>query len=397
MFHGGTNPVGTGGAYLNEAQVPKRSYDYQAALGEFGQVRESYRRLKAIHFFLASFGERLAPMETVLPAGASAIDPEDLETLRFAVRTDGISGFLFVNHFQDHRVMPPKVHERVSVETRNAAYDFDISLATDENAILPFHFDMDGILLLSAHAQPVLRTEINRRATYVFIVPEGMDGAFTFEPAAEVTGGGGFFTVRKGGAEADVILLSRAEANRLYVLRDGSLVQTEAALLEDERGGLRLETASQENVLLCYPPERLGCDAVEGVWGVCHASVPKREIPVAVEPAAPCRWTLRLPVDALDGLKDVRLQIRYRGDIGTLFLNGAMVSDNFSNGDAWEVGLMAHRGALDGEWVLKIAPLREGAQVNVESAMAARNEEVRSSIAALESVKAAPVYEIGLD
>lgn len=397
MFHGGTNPVGTGGAYLNEAQVPKRSYDYQAALGEFGQVRESYRRLKAIHFFLASFGERLAPMETVLPAGASAIDPEDLETLRFAVRTDGISGFLFVNNFQDHRVMPPKVHERVSVETRDADYDFNISLATDENAILPFHFDMDGILLLSAHAQPVLRTEIDRRATYVFMVPEGMDGAFTFEPAAEVTGDGGLFTVRKGGAEADVILLSRAEANRLYVLRDGSLVQTEAALLEDERGGLRLETASPENVLLCYPPERLGCDAVEGVWGVRHASVPKREIPVAVEPAAPCRWTLRLPVDALDGLKDVRLQIRYRGDIGTLFLNGAMVSDNFSNGDAWEVGLMEHRDALDGEWVLKIAPLREGAQVNVESAMAARNEVVRSSIAALESVKAVPVYEIGLD
>ena len=135
---------------------------------------------------------------------------------------------------------------------------------------------------------------------------------------------------------------------------------------------------------------------MEGVWGVRHASVPKREIPVAVEAAAPCRWTLRLPADALDGLKDVRLQIRYRGDIGTLFLNGAMVSDNFSNGDAWEVGLMEHRDALDGEWVLKIAPLREGAQVNVESAMAARNEEVRSSIAALESVKAAPVYEIRL-
>ena len=41
MFHGGTNPKGAAG-FLNEGQTPKRSYDFQAPLGEFGQVRESY-------------------------------------------------------------------------------------------------------------------------------------------------------------------------------------------------------------------------------------------------------------------------------------------------------------------------------------------------------------------
>ena len=159
MFQGGTNPLGKHGTYLNESQVPKRSYDYQAALGEFGQIRESYSRLKSIHAFARCFGERLAPMETVLPEGASEISPEDLGTLRFAVRTDGESGFLFLNNFQDHRTMPEKRGERVVIRTRESEYAFDISLASEENAILPFHFHMDGILLRQACAQPVLRTE----------------------------------------------------------------------------------------------------------------------------------------------------------------------------------------------------------------------------------------------
>jgi len=52
MFQGGSNPLGRHGQFMNEGQVPRISYDYQAALGEFGQVRESYRRLKSVHYFV---------------------------------------------------------------------------------------------------------------------------------------------------------------------------------------------------------------------------------------------------------------------------------------------------------------------------------------------------------
>ena len=55
MYRGGTTPTGRRTPYLNEGQIPKRSYDYQAAVGEFGQVRESYGRLKAIHMFCGMF------------------------------------------------------------------------------------------------------------------------------------------------------------------------------------------------------------------------------------------------------------------------------------------------------------------------------------------------------
>ena len=400
MFQGGTNPIGKNGTYLNEAQVPKISYDYQAALGEFGQIRESYSRLKAIHFFTRFFGERVAPMETALPEGASQISPEDLSTLRFAVRTDGESGFLFLNNFQDHRVMPEKKHEQVEIRTAKETYAFDISIASEENAILPFRFDLDGILLRQANAQPVLRTEILGRATYVFMIPDGMDGSFRFEDDAEVTGGKPLFTVRKGDKAVDILLLTREEANRLFILRDGSLVLTDAALLEDEKGALRLETGKARSTLRCYPAERLQGKAQrlaeEGPFGVYQAKTAEKQIPVACEEAAPCRWQLTLPENALDGLKDARLRIDYRGDIGMLFLNGVMISDNFCNGDTWEVGLMEHKGRLGQPMVLKISPIREGANVNVESAMAARNEEVKALIAELNHICAQPVYEIVL-
>ena len=398
MFQGGTNPIGKNGTYLNESQVPKLSYDYQAALGEFGQIRESYNRLKAIHFFTRFFGDRVAPMETVLPVGASQISPEDLNTLRFAVRTDGESGFLFINNFQDHRRMPDRKQEKITIETKKDTYLFDVSIASDENAILPFHFDLDGILLRQTNAQPVLRTEIRGRIMYVFMVPDG--GSFRFEKDAKVTGSGQLFTVQKDDKTVDIMLLTREETNRLFVLRDGSLILTDAALLEDENGGLRLETLKSENVLYCYPADRLQGKARrvadQGPFGVYQAITEEKKIAITCEPAAPCRWKLHIPENALDGLKDARLQINYRGDIGMLFLNDVMISDNFCNGDTWEVGLLEHKDKLPGTMVLKISPIREGANVNVESAMAARNEEVKALIADLKQIKVQPVYEISL-
>ncbi|MCR4883710.1 MAG: beta-galactosidase [Clostridiales bacterium] len=400
MFHGGTNPIGRLGTYMNESQVSKISYDYQAALGEYGQIRESYSRLKVLHYFLQSFGDRLAPMQTVLPDGASAIDPRDTQTLRFAVRTDGESGFLFVNNFQDHLVLPDRVEEEVVLKTRKETCRFAFGIASEENAVLPFHFDMDGILLRQAHAQPVLRTVIGGRVLYVFMVPDGMDGAFCFEETAQVTGGKPFFTVRKGQVQVDVLVLTRAQTDQLFLLRDGSLVLSQAALLEDEHGTLRLESTEARNTLFCFPPERLRGTALrlpdEGPFGVYCAETCAKQISVRWEPCAPFRWTLQLPEDTLDGLKDARLQIDYQGDIGMLFLNDRMISDNFCNGATWEIGLLEQKGRLPGTMVLKITPLRKDAKVNVESAMAARKEEVRTTVGELLQVRVQPVYEIKL-
>lgn len=188
MFQGGSNPVGKCGVFMNESQVPKISYDYQAALGEFGQVRESYRRLKSIHYFVRAFGEGLCGLQTVLPEGASAIAPRDDKTLRYAVRTDGKRGYLFVNNYQDHFNLPDRHNEQITLQLEHERLTWNLGIAGDENAILPFHFDMDGIDLVQANAQVITRVNHGKEVTYVFFVPDGMQGEFRFEDGARIDG-----------------------------------------------------------------------------------------------------------------------------------------------------------------------------------------------------------------
>ena len=75
MYHGGTNPEGKL-TYLNELQrtpftnhndLPVKTYDFQAPLGEFGQRNPHYYSLRTLHLFMADFGELLAPMDAYFP------------------------------------------------------------------------------------------------------------------------------------------------------------------------------------------------------------------------------------------------------------------------------------------------------------------------------------------
>lgn len=74
MYHGGTNPEGH--AYLNEMQrtpytnwndLPVKTYDFQAPLGEFGQKNPHYYILRKLHLFMHDYGETLASMDASFP------------------------------------------------------------------------------------------------------------------------------------------------------------------------------------------------------------------------------------------------------------------------------------------------------------------------------------------
>ena len=67
MFHGGTNPEGKT-TTLQESQLtgypndlPLKTYDFQAPLGEFGQMHDSFRTLKTFNLFLKDWGPRSRP------------------------------------------------------------------------------------------------------------------------------------------------------------------------------------------------------------------------------------------------------------------------------------------------------------------------------------------------
>lgn len=403
MYHGGSNPLGINGLSMNESQVPKISYDYQAPLGEFGQVRESCRRTKLLHYFTRTFARELCPLKTVLPEGASRIDPKDVDTLRYAVRTDGHSGFLFINNFQDHVKTKDRQDETVTLHMRDGALTFNFGIAAEENAILPFNMDLGGITLTQATAQPVTKLERDGEAVYVFFVPRGMKGSFTFEGDAAtyqcpVNLTAEEFTVKNGGASARILVLSRELAEQMYLVSGNRLIFTDQALLEDG-DGLRLEAVSAENSVLCYPAEALG-ECGEMVGGVLGRRLYRaKEWPEAKElspkQVAPGRYTLDMPEGLMEGVKDVRLQLEYSGDIGHVFLNSRLINDNFANGAVWEVGLREWAEELkESQLVVYITPLKEGANVNVDSDMAARREEVDGALAQLHSAALCPVYEI---
>ena len=396
MFQGGSNPVGKHGTFMNEGQVPKISYDYQAALGEFGQVRESYRRLKSTHYFATSFADRLCGLQTILPEGATQIEPKDAKALRFAVRTDGRRGFVFINNYQDHFKLPERKKEEIALELDNETITYQFDIASDENAILPFHFDLDGIDLVYATAQPLLRIVPEGKVTYVFMKPDGMQARFRFEEGVTVNdeqesqyimdgeGDAALVNVAKEEKEIRLLVINRKLANEMFRVSGECLMFTDQALLESGQT-LRLETTQVENMVGMFAGE----DAIE--WK--RVSANEKEISINHTQIAPNRYIIGIENDFLDGIKDARLQIDYVGDIGHAFIDGKMIHDNFYNGATWEIGLKEYAEELKEHLLtIYITPLKEG--VNVESGMAARIEEVEKSTGEIRGVKIQPVYEI---
>ncbi|MBE3561514.1 MAG: beta-galactosidase, partial [Ktedonobacteraceae bacterium] len=197
MYHGGSHPIGKH-AYLNEFTVPRISYDFQAPIREYGQLNQSYHRLRALHLFLHDFGELLAPMPVVVPEQAARIEPENTDLLRFAVRSRNGSGFLFLNNYQDHVVMREHKEVRFSLNLPTGTLTLPqcqaLTVQPGVSAILPFNLLLDDrVLLTYATAQVLTTISTSEQTSYIFFAPEGMHAEFAFEKATyqaiEVTQG----------------------------------------------------------------------------------------------------------------------------------------------------------------------------------------------------------------
>lgn len=155
MYHGGTNK--TGRTSFNESKAtgypndyPVLSYDFQAPLSEYGEIRGHYRLLNMLHMFAADFGYMLAPMEAV--EADVMPDINDTSMLRYAMRTNGKSGFIFVNHHQRHAVLEDI--KGISIDTGSVVFpEFDV--VGDKCFFMPFNMDFGGSRIEYATAQPL--------------------------------------------------------------------------------------------------------------------------------------------------------------------------------------------------------------------------------------------------
>lgn len=165
MYHGGINPIINGttmqetkeSGYIND--YPIISYDFQAPIGDCGQIRPSYYALRRLHRFVKCFGEMLAPMQSILPE----VLPEnrwDLHTLRAAFRTDGEKGFLFISNMQRLENMPS--HENVNITfvlNQEKMEMQNLRIPANDCCILPVGLEIGGCKLRYATAQPLYQED----------------------------------------------------------------------------------------------------------------------------------------------------------------------------------------------------------------------------------------------
>lgn len=397
MFHGGSTPRGKHNFMNDEAYgLTKISYEYQGPLGEYGQVREGYHRLKLIHFFVNDFGDKLAPMTVVLPENASKLNPENTRDLRYSVRIKENSGFLFLNNFQDDTAMLDQQNIQLKIKTFGGDVLIpekgSFNLVSGENVIFPFNFDLNGARLQYATAQLLTKGD-DGNPYFVFFTPGGISGEFSFGSGCLVKnikgttitrGNNGAlvkcmeevseFSVSANGKISRVLVIDKSRALKSYiVLLNGkkSILFADAVVLQNKEE-LELLSDSSSFDIEVYPATTSIPVAGYGTltrkkgghtFSSYRLSVPPVAIAATVREISSRKMVVSLPDTMPAGVNDILLNVNYTGDTGMGFLNGELAADNFYNGIPWQIGLRKFLSAAikPKEMVLYFRPMMKNA------------------------------------
>ena len=371
MYHGGTTPRmndGYGEFYSDQPMgVPKMSYDFQAPLGEMGIEAPSYRPLRVIHNFLADFGDLLAPMQPVMPENVKTMTPENRDELRYAARmTPDGKGFLFLVNTQDHDLgrhdqTGLNVKLNLPGETINFGGKNGFTLPKNTSAMLPFNFDMDGVLLKWATAQPLMKINDNGTPHYFFSVHDGMTPEFVFANGLDKVVTPGFkstFTVKGKKGKIKITTLPYSVAKNA-IKADGKLFISDALAVPEAGGKVKLYSMGNPTFDYIVYPSRQG-------FKTQTVSVDAVSPELVVDKSVPARMEVTFTEKAanLPQVNEYFLTVPYTGDIAMSFLDNTMVLDHFWQGMPWKIALNRFSDKMSAGKPLGFyfRPLREGAQ-----------------------------------
>lgn len=400
MYHGGATPKMGPTAFFSDEPMgmPKISYDFQAPLGEFGLEHGSYRALRLLHLFLNDFSEQLAPMETVLPKGYAQLTPANRETLRYAARVKGKSGFVFMVNFQDHdtaRIDQKDLCLRLKFaeETLRIPAQGTFTLPKDESLILPFNFRMEDALLKYATAQLLLKLDDKGMEHYFFFVPEGTHPEFMFDKAtvagkyryAPEAGLKSTFTVKTaGGKRFKVTTLTREQALNACKV-DGKLLLTSSMVLPGEKGVRLLNMGNPVFRYVMYPSARGFKEQT--------AEVPAVQPEYTSRKVGSRRLAVRFSGKDYPQVNDYFLQLNYVGDVAMAFLKGKLVLDHFYYGAPWQISLKRFQQELANEELsFYIRPLRKNAPFLSDLPKEAVPDFSKGAVVRVDSVQIVPQY-----
>jgi len=378
MYHGGSTPRGKTNFFSDEAfGSPKISYDFQAPIGEFGEVRASFHRLKLLHDFINTFSEELAPMQTVLPENHTTITPDNASDLRYAVRFKDESGFLFLNNFQDDADMNPQKNVQVDLqfnkETLHIPEQGGFDLETDENLIFPFNFKMKGLNLNYATAQLMTRFENEGTDYYVFFTPQGTAAEFSFEAdqsfkiikdrsiAVEKNSkrwlirpkstGVAQFTFQKGKDRITVLVLPKEKALNSWLYKEGNssrLLVTDAVVLETGKSLKLLSKGSNKFEFELFPKiiQKPGVNygsvkklRSNTLFSSFEIQLPEQKLDFSSEQFSERRLVIDFKGGIPKELNNVFMKLDYEADTAMGFYDNELVVDQLYLGIPWEIGL----------------------------------------------------------
>ena len=430
MYQGGANPagklttlqesVGTDRVY----DLPVVTYDFQAPLGQFGQMNEPFRATKPFHLFLADFGSQLAPMVPVPPQRIPA-DANDRATPRVAARVAGNRAFLFFNNYQ--RSYPLPEHKQLQIDLKLPGETLripstPIDVAPGAYFIWPVNLDLNGALLKYASAQLLTKVRDGQEDYYFFFQQPGIAPEFAFDertlqdvkaPGAAVAHANGTAYVRGlgTGTSAAITLRSKNDTVSRIVLLSGqqareawkaSVENREYVMLSPAdvfvaKDGVHLRARDVNKLhVSVFPALKFKLSASptatkthDGLFARFAFSVRPKGVPIhwgkarAAAPSEPIKkgehnaiaptdadfdragvWNVEVPNDALTGLSDLFLRIRYIGDIARLYKDKRLLMDDFYNGNIWEIGLKRFAPEISAKSLdIEIMPLRKDAPI----------------------------------
>ena len=376
MYHGGTNPEGL--TTLNEHQrtratnyndMPVKTYDFQAPLGEFGQAWSHYYTLRPLHMFMHDFGELLAPMEPSFPT------PQDLPKgddtcLRWAVRSEQwkkdtgepASAFIFINNYE--RLQNLSAKKNVQLEACGVQLP-RLTIPAGCMAILPVN--VEGMRY--ATAQLVARRD---GKVYLMQIP-GLPVTISLQSGKTLR------NVKPRGMATpiynNVYLLSREQAEHLFL--DHSPLSIDSSPIGNSTAVNVLGSSPIGNSTAVLGSSPIGNSTVVNVqYQKVSEAGPLRQIPIGVQRVAEAPTDddfrqasvykiLLPPVEAdtsqAEGSSSL-LRIDYRGDVARLYADGHLVADNFYYGRPFLYGLW-RLPAGTRELELRILPLQADAPI----------------------------------
>lgn len=450
MYHGGTNPEGKL-TTLMEAQdtlntnyndMPVKNYDFQAPLGQFGQIRPSYHLLRRLHLFLDDFGPQLARMPATLP-DVIAEGAKDYSTPRWSVRSNGRSGFVFMSNYERGASLLAKPGVQFAVTQPDGVVTFPaapVTVPAGSRFFWPFNFELGhGVMLDWATAQPICAIDEGEVRTVFFAETAGIAAQFAIagekDPRA-LKPGRGIAAEFKGTASGSVrlVLLSDADSlalwkgewqgrPRVFLTRAGLVIDGDVLRLNSPDSALlsvgifpappSLPGGHADGLFTHYAPKRPTPVQQLPAFDLVQSAGPAREVklgkasdPVAAQPGdadfkSAAVWRVTLPPQ-LDLSTNPILRVRYLGDVARLTLNGKLLTDDFYNGGEWDIGLREYAPAiLKGELAIAILPLRKDSVTGPARKIYLADAQVPdfsadASVGALQSITIVPRYEVRL-